>query len=68
MKDFIKYAEQKGIAPNQAEIEISKPLINNVLRAYISRNVLGDKGFYPILNTMDVTIEKALEMIYLPLD
>lgn len=63
LEDFIQFAEKKGIKRNEQEIKQSKEIIINSLQAYISRNILGDKGFYPILNLNDQTVEKAVEVL-----
>lgn len=62
LEDFLQYAEQNGIARKAQEIKQSEELIVNSLQAYISRNILGDSGFYPILNLNDLTVQKALDV------
>jgi carboxyl-terminal processing protease len=60
---FYKFAESKGVsleAKGQAE---AADVINNILKAYICRNILGESAFYPILNSKDETIIKALEVM-----
>lgn len=60
---FYKFAESKGVsseAKGQAE---AADVINNILKAYICRNILGESAFYPILNSKDETINKALEVM-----
>lgn len=60
---FYKFVEAKGIDPKikgQAEAD---NVINNILKAYICRNILGESAFYPILNSEDETIIKALELM-----
>lgn len=63
VEDFLQYAEQKGIKRVPKEIKQSEALIINCLQAYISRNILGDNGFYPILNLNDETVQKAIEVL-----
>jgi carboxyl-terminal processing protease len=63
LEECIQYAEQKGIKRNDKEIKQSEKLIKNQIQAYICRNILGDKGFYPILNLNDETVEKAIEVL-----
>lgn len=65
--DFVRYAAQKKILPNQSEIAKSRPYLENALQAYISRNMLGDKGFYPILHQQDNAVQKALELVGKPI-
>jgi len=63
LNDLVKYAETKGVRKNIAGIRKSEQLINNLLNAYISRVLLGDDNFYPILNQTDATVQKALEVL-----
>ncbi len=63
VEEFLQYAQQKGIARNAKEFKQSESLIVNILQAYISRNILGDAGFYPILNLNDATVQKAIEVL-----
>jgi carboxyl-terminal processing protease len=63
LEEFLQYAESKGIKRNPAEIKQSEELIINQLQAYICRNMLGDNGFYPVLNLNDDTVVKAVEVL-----
>ena len=63
LEEFFQYAEQKGIKRNDKEIKQSEKLIKNQIQAYICRNILGDKGFYPVLNLDDKTVQKAVEVL-----
>jgi len=63
LSEFTSYAATKGIAPNAKEIAVSKRLIINQLKSYITRNNLGDSGFYPLIFRDDKTVIKAIETI-----
>ena len=63
LSQFVQYATTKGVKPNQKEIAKSRNIIVTRLKAYISRNILGDPGFFPILFGDDVTVKKALEAL-----
>ncbi|MFV0390992.1 MAG: S41 family peptidase [Paludibacteraceae bacterium] len=63
LPDFVAFATTKGIQPVQREINVSKNLIQNQIKSYIVRNVLGDSDFFPLLNKDDATVKKALEEI-----
>jgi carboxyl-terminal processing protease len=63
LKEFTSFAAAKGVAPNAKEIAISQRLINNQLKSYITRNTLGDTGFYPLFFRDDKTVKKAIETI-----
>lgn len=60
---FTGYAANKGLIPNLKQINISKRLILDQIKTYITRNTLGDAGFYPLLNATDKTVHQALEAI-----
>jgi len=58
--EFTSYAATKSVTPNQGQINISKQILLTDLKAYISRNILGDSGFYPLLYKDDKTVKTAL--------
>ena len=60
---FYKFAESKGMNPEAKGQAEAADVINNILKAYICRNILGESAFYPILNSKDETIIKALEVM-----
>lgn len=60
---FYKFAESKGVNPEAKGQAEAAYVINNILKAYICRNILGESAFYPILNSKDETIIKALEVM-----
>jgi carboxyl-terminal processing protease len=37
-------------------------IISTQLKAYIARNILGEEGFYPIIQQIDKTLLKAIEI------
>jgi carboxyl-terminal processing protease len=63
LNQFVVFATSKKVAENRKQINISKRFLLNQLEAYISRNILGDSGFYPMLYQDDKTVAKALEII-----
>jgi len=60
---FTKYAEQNGIPPNREQIAVSGNLIYVQLKAYIARNMLDNKGFYPLWQEIDKTLLDAFNYI-----
>lgn len=60
---FIAFAKEKGIEPNEAEIQKSKPLFYRLIHAYIVRNILGDEGFFPLFERDDEITQKAIETL-----
>lgn len=63
INNFSQYATSKGLPADAKQLNKSKTLILNQLKSYISRNILGEAGFYPLLNSEDITIQKAMETI-----
>ncbi len=61
LNEFIAFAKTKGVAENTKDIAISKNFIVSQLYAYISRNIWGDEGFYPILLQNDETVLRAIK-------
>ncbi len=58
---FAAFAAKKGIRRNPHLISKSNSLIENRLKAYIIRNILGDEGFFPILHQKDSALKRAVE-------
>jgi carboxyl-terminal processing protease len=63
LKDFVQFASTKGVTANWKEINISSKILLSQLKAYITRNSLGDTGFYPLFYKDDKTVKKALEQL-----
>jgi carboxyl-terminal processing protease len=63
LRDFVEFAKEKDIAPDEAQIAKSKPLITRLLNAYIVRNMLGDDGFFPLFERDDEITKKAIEVL-----
>ena len=63
LREFVDFAEEKGIEPNEKEIQKSKPLMMRLLNAYIVRNILGDEGFFPRFERDDEITKKAIEIL-----
>ena len=63
LPEFVAFAEAKGVAPNPAQLEKSKPLLVRLVNAYIVRNILNDAGFYPLFERDDDITKKAIEQL-----
>ncbi len=59
-RDLVAYAEEKGIEEKPEQIALSKEKIKTLFKAYIGRNVLDEKGFYPIFHQIDTTFNRAV--------
>ncbi len=62
MENFIRYAESKGVASDSNGLKESGRIISTQLKAYIARNIMGEEGFYPIIQQIDNTLLKAIEV------
>ncbi len=63
LHSFIRYAKQKGVAPDTEGITVSKDLLLTQIKAYIGRDVLDDAGFYPIIRNVDTTLKRAIKYL-----
>jgi len=63
LNKFIKYASSNGVKPDPAGLKTSGEIIHVQLKAYIARNILDNKGFYPIWEQIDPTLKAAIEYL-----
>lgn len=59
---FVAFAERKGVRRNVQGLKQSGEIIETQLIAYVARNVVGDDGFYPIIQRVDKTLLRAIEL------
>jgi carboxyl-terminal processing protease len=59
---FVKYASERGVPADREGLKLSGEVINFQLKAYIARNIMGEEGFYPIIEKIDNTLQKAIEV------
>jgi carboxyl-terminal processing protease len=62
LDEFVKYAAEKGIPRDNVGLKSSSLIINAQLKAYIARNIIGEDGFYPIIEKIDNTLIRAIEI------
>lgn len=62
MDEFIKYAAEKGVPRDSKGLRESGQVINTQLNAYIARNIIGEEGFYPIIQNIDKTLLKVIDI------
>ena len=59
--DFVAYADREGVHPTEAEMTLSKPLIEAQIRAYIGRNTsLDETAFYYYMFPQDNTLLRTV--------
>lgn len=63
MQKFWAYVSASGITVRQRDVYVSGKYIENNVKAYIARQILGDSSFYQIENTIDPVIDTALNVI-----
>jgi len=62
LEEFVKYAADKGVSRDNEGLKASSRIINAQLKAYIARNIIGEQGFYPIIQKIDNTLIRAIEI------
>lgn len=63
LKEFVAFAEEKGIEEDQEGLALSLDLVKNRIKATVGRNVYGEEVFYPVINELDTTIQEALGIL-----
>lgn len=58
--ELVAYADEKGIGQNDHDVQISKEKIAILFKAFVGRNILDEKGFYPIFHGIDTTFNRAV--------
>jgi carboxyl-terminal processing protease len=62
LKSFVDYTASKGVPADNEGLRVSGFTIKTLLKAYIARNIIGEEGFYPIIQEIDKTLLKAIEI------
>ncbi|HKK40945.1 MAG TPA: hypothetical protein VJ963_00960, partial [Bacteroidales bacterium] len=60
---FVKFAAANGVKKDNEGLKVSGNIINIQLEAYISRNILDNKGFYPVWQNIDTTLRYAIKYL-----
>jgi carboxyl-terminal processing protease len=63
LDQFVQFAAKNGTKPDKTGIKASQKRIYTEVKAYIARNILDNKGFYPIAGEMDTTLKYAIEYL-----
>ncbi len=63
LASFVDYASENGVPRNAKDLLESKHIIHTEIKAYIARNIIDNKGFYPIWNNIDYTFNQAIEYL-----
>ena len=60
VNQFVTFSEGKGVKAAEKDVKTSNRLINNLLEAYIIRNIIGNEGFYPVFYQDDNVVKTAI--------
>ncbi len=63
LNQFIQYAATNKIKMDPAGVKTSGEIMSTQIKAYIARNILDNKGFYPIWEKIDTTLRYAIEFL-----
>ncbi|MDA3819978.1 MAG: S41 family peptidase [Candidatus Delongbacteria bacterium] len=61
--EFLSFVEENGIIIKQKQLGQSKKTLKTQVYAMISRNILSDDGFYPVIHQVDTTFKKAFQVM-----
>jgi carboxyl-terminal processing protease len=63
LDQFAVFAENNNVKKDPAGLKTSGKVIHTQLKAYIARNILDNKGFYPIWEEIDTTLKYAIKYL-----
>ena len=63
VQELIDFATEKGIEPDEEDLNTSSDLINRSLKGLIARNLFESGAYYQIVNDYDNTFNKAVETL-----
>jgi carboxyl-terminal processing protease len=63
LQKFVAFASKQGVKEKPKDLRTSGKILKIQLDAYIARNFLDNDGFFPIIQEIDNTLEKAVETL-----
>jgi carboxyl-terminal processing protease len=63
LDQFVMFAENNDVKKDPKGLKTSGKIIHTQLKAYIARNILDNKGFYPIWEEIDTTLKFAIDYL-----
>lgn len=63
LSEFLQYAALKGVPEDKSALPFSGKIIETQLEAYIARNIIGEEGFYSVINRIDNTFREAIKAL-----
>ncbi len=61
--EFVAYTGKNKIVTNPQQINLSKQIIKTQLKALIARNIWSSEGYYPVIQSRDNVLKKAIELM-----
>ncbi|MES2397712.1 MAG: S41 family peptidase [Bacteroidota bacterium] len=61
--EFVAYAKKNKIAANVKQVQASEEIIKTQLKALIARNIWSSEGYYPVIQSKDNVLKKAIELM-----
>ena len=62
-RNLVAFARSKGITESPRKVKLSEKRIKILFKAYVGRNILNEKGFYPIYHEIDPIFKKAVQVM-----
>ncbi len=59
--DFVKFADEKGVAPDREGLNFIRTDLQNFLKSLIARNIFNEQAFYTIFLRTDKTYLRAIQ-------
>ena len=63
LPQFVTYAKEKGVPPDNKDIRTSELVLKKTIKAYVARNIIDNAGFYPIIADIDRTLKVAIDTL-----
>ncbi len=60
---FSEYSDKQGIKVDPKDLAVSGKIIEAQLMAYITRNIIGEVGFYSVISKIDNTLTEAIKAL-----
>ncbi|MEY4928150.1 MAG: hypothetical protein RI894_2588 [Bacteroidota bacterium] len=61
--NFVAFAEKNKVKRNPSQLVACSRALKTRMKAYLARQLFGEKGFYYIMNAEDNTVRKALQTL-----
>lgn len=62
-REMVRFADTQGVKREGADLQASDTKAKVMMKAYIGRNILDNKGFFPLLNSIDPIFLKSVEFL-----